>query len=320
MGVAHEGGDADEGARAVGVPALEMTKWFDTNYHYLVPEFGAATAFRLASAKPFDEFTEALALCVRTKPVLLGPVSFLLLGKGAAEEKPGFDPLTLLDRLLPVYVETLERLAALGASWVQLDEPTLVRDLTPDQRAAFTRAYAHLRAAAPTSLRLLVATYFGALGENLPTALALPVEALHYDATRGSDAEVMTLAEGLRPEQILSLGVVDGRNVWRNDFGRSLALLETAAARLGRPSPFRRPILFAPARAAEPGGRDRPGPGAPGLAGLCRGEARRDSGPRPGFTGRERGRRTRRQQSEPRRPTGERPHPPSGRQGARGRR
>src|SRR2546425_21406 len=141
------------------VTAMEMTKWFDTNYHYLVPEFEPGQSFRLSSSKPVDEFQEAKALGIHTKPVLIGPVTFLLLGKARTAR---FDRLALLDALLPVYAEVLSRLAAAGATWVQLDEPCLALDRTPAERAAFVRAYRFLAERVP-KLKILVATYFAGL-------------------------------------------------------------------------------------------------------------------------------------------------------------
>src|SRR2546425_1057905 len=162
------------------VTAMEMTKWFDTNYHYLVPEFEPGQAFRLSSSKPVDEFQEAKALGIHTKPVLIGPVTFLLLGKARTAR---FDRLTLLDALLPVYAEVLSRLAAAGATWVQLDEPCLALDRTPAERAAFVHAYRFLAERVP-KLKILVATYFAGLDDNLSTALELPVAGLHLDVVR----------------------------------------------------------------------------------------------------------------------------------------
>ena len=208
--------------------ALEMTKWFDTNYHYLVPELHQGQTFRLSSTKPFDEFAEALALGIRTVPVLIGPVTFLLLGKTRGDN---FDRLSLLPKLFPVYAEILRRLHAQGAEWVQLDEPALCLDLTPEQRAAFGVAYEQLRKAAP-ELKLLLATYFGDLRDNLATACQLPVNALHFDAVRASH-ELDRLLDVLPPMMQLSLGVVDGRNIWRNDFERSLGFLRKAEAVIG---------------------------------------------------------------------------------------
>ena len=207
--------------------ALEMTKWFDTNYHYLVPEFDPKTSFRLGTHKPIEEFREALAIGIRTKPVLIGPVTFLRLGKYQGE----LHPLALLDRLLPVYCEVLALLAAEGAEWVQLDEPIFALDLAESERVALLSAYTLLRARVP-ELRLLIASYFGELRENLATFARLPVDALHFDAVRAPH-ELDPLLETLPSSTILSVGVVDGRNVWRNDFSQSLGLLRKAVTMLG---------------------------------------------------------------------------------------
>ena len=215
------------------VTAMEMTKWFDTNYHYIVPEFEPAQAFRLSSAKPVDEFQEAKALGIETKPVLIGPVTFLLLGKARTAR---FDRLTLLDSLLPVYADGLARLAAAGATWVQLDEPCLALDRTPAERAAFVRAYRFLAERAP-KIKILVATYFAALDDNLATALELPVAGLHIDAVRTAsrlDALLQSWpAGGGREGEVLSLGVIDGRNIWKADLGAALRGLEEAMERAG---------------------------------------------------------------------------------------
>ncbi|WP_052889002.1 5-methyltetrahydropteroyltriglutamate--homocysteine S-methyltransferase [Thermogemmatispora carboxidivorans] len=220
------GVEAGPGGEAV--PPMEMTKWFDTNYHYIVPEFEDDLSFHLASTKPLDEFNEARALGIQTRPVLLGPVSFLLLGKTHRED---LSPLTLLEQLLPVYEELLQRLAAAGAEWVQLDEPCLVLDLEPATLQALEQSYARLSQAAP-QLRLLLATYFGDLGPALSTVVRLPVAAVHLDLVRAPQQLERALAEA--PSTLtLSLGIVDGRNVWRTDFEQALTLIEQALARLG---------------------------------------------------------------------------------------
>src|SRR5437667_224746 len=215
------------------VTAMEMTKWFDTNYHYLVPEFEPGQAFRLSSSKPVDEFQEAKALGIHTKPVLIGPVTFLLLGKARTAR---FDRLMLLDALLPVYAEVLSRLATAGATWVQLDEPCLALDRTPAERAAFVRAYRFLAERAP-KLKILVATYFAALDDNLPTARELPVAGLHVDAVRAAGRFEALLqawpAGGGREGKVLSLGVIDGRNIWKADLSAVLRQLEDALERAG---------------------------------------------------------------------------------------
>ncbi|MCB4771035.1 5-methyltetrahydropteroyltriglutamate--homocysteine S-methyltransferase [Ancylobacter sp. Lp-2] len=211
-----------------GVPALEMTKWFDTNYHYMVPEFVAGQRFTLASSKAVDEYREAKVLGYDTRPVLLGPVTFLRLGKA---KDTGLDPLSLLGDLLPVYVETLRRLSASGAEWVQMDEPCLVTDLDDAARAALREAYGFFAHALP-KLKIMLTSYFGGLGDNLDTALALPVAGLHLDLARAPEqlAEVSTKA---RAGLALSLGVIDGRNVWRADLSKLLAALEPVVRKRG---------------------------------------------------------------------------------------
>lgn len=209
------------------VPPLEMTKWFDTNYHYLVPELGPGTELRLSPGKPLAEFREAQALGITTRPVLLGPVTFLLLAKPAVA---GFSPLALLPALTDVYAELLRLLAAAGAEWVQLDEPSLVTDLTGQQREAFQAAYAALAAASPA--RLLVATYFGGLGDNAALAAGLGTGGLHVDLAR-DPGQLPALLGLLRPGTVLSAGVVDGRNVWRSDLSRTLGQLREAHQELG---------------------------------------------------------------------------------------
>ena len=210
-------------------PAMEMTKWFDTNYHYIVPEFEPGMILRLASSKAIDEYREAKALGIETRPKLLGPVSFLLLGKS---RHAGIEPLDLLDQALPVYEQVLRQLAEAGATWVQVDEPMLVLDLSARARAAYAQAYARLSAAGP-SLKLLLATYFGDPGDNLETALGLPVAGLHLDLTRASHTGrlVQRTLAAVPDARTLSLGLVDGRNVWRTDLdaalGTARAVLES---------------------------------------------------------------------------------------------
>ena len=211
-----------------GVQAMEMTKWFDTNYHYLVPEFSRDTEFSLSSTEPIDAYEEALEAGTDTRPVLVGPVSFLLLGKTREDD---LDALDLLDDLLPVYAEVLERLADAGADAVQIDEPTLVADRTDAERAAYTRAYEALADAADVDIH--VATYFGSLAENLPTALDLPIESLHLDLVRGEGQLADALDHGVPDDLSLSLGVVDGRNVWRADLDDRLETVTTAVDALG---------------------------------------------------------------------------------------
>ncbi|PIO96745.1 5-methyltetrahydropteroyltriglutamate--homocysteine S-methyltransferase [Pleomorphomonas carboxyditropha] len=210
-----------------GVPALEMTKWFDTNYHYLVPELGPGQRFVLASTKPVDEFREAKAFGIHTRPVLVGPVTFLRLAKGAA----GFDRLTLIDRLLPVYVDVLKLLAANGADWVQMDEPVLATDIDAAARAALIRAYGLIASAVP-NLKVMLTSYFGPLGDNLDLAVSLPTAGLHLDLMRGRD-DLAEIGGRIPDGKVLSLGVIDGRNVWRADLDACLDLLRPIVARRG---------------------------------------------------------------------------------------
>ncbi|GHE74560.1 5-methyltetrahydropteroyltriglutamate--homocysteine S-methyltransferase [Streptomyces griseoaurantiacus] len=206
---------------------LEMTKWFDTNYHYLVPELGPDTVFAADSTKQVGELREALALGLAARPVLVGPVTYLLLAKPAPDAPAGFDPLTLLDRLLPVYGEVLADLRAAGAEWVQLDEPALVQDRTPAELNAAARAYRDLGGLTDRP-RLLVASYFDRLGEALPVLAKAPVEGLALDFTGPAAANLDALAAvGGLPGKRLIAGVVNGRNIWVNDLSASLATLGT---------------------------------------------------------------------------------------------
>jgi 5-methyltetrahydropteroyltriglutamate--homocysteine methyltransferase len=213
------------------VTAMEMTKWFDTNYHYIVPELERGQRFRMASAKPANEYREAKAVGIDATTVLIGPLTFLLLAKAKGG---AFDRLSLLDGLLPVYADVLESLAAAGATWVQLDEPCLALDRTNAERDAYRRAYKVLASRA-RKLQLLVATYFSGLGDNLETALALPVQGLHVDLVRAPEQIEPLLAEWPKGGgRVLSAGVIDGRNVWRADLAKQRALLDRAAAKVGK--------------------------------------------------------------------------------------
>jgi 5-methyltetrahydropteroyltriglutamate--homocysteine methyltransferase len=215
-----------EGAR--GVPAQEMTKWFDTNYHYMVPELTKDQRFTLASRKPIEEYEEAKALGYQTRPVLVGPVTFLKLAKS---KDAGFNPLSLLDRLLPVYIEVLRELAYRGAEWVQIDEPCLVLDLDIVAQQALHYAYSEIANAVP-QLKIMLATYFGRLGGNRDTARALPVSGLHLDLVRAPD-QIDGVAD-FPKDRVLSLGIIDGRNIWRADLSRILDRLEPVIAKLGK--------------------------------------------------------------------------------------
>ncbi|AYC41482.1 5-methyltetrahydropteroyltriglutamate--homocysteine S-methyltransferase [Streptomyces griseorubiginosus] len=224
--------DATDGyfamARGTQVVApLEMTKWFDTNYHYLVPELGPDTVFTADPAKQVSELKEALSQGLTARPVLVGPVTYLLLAKPAPGVAADFEPLTLLDRLLPVYAELLADLRAAGAEWVQLDEAALVQDRTPAELNAATRAYRDLGALTDRP-KLLVASYFDRIGDALPVLAKAPVEGLALDFTEGAAANLDALAAvGGLPGKRLVAGVVNGRNIWINDLHKSLSTLGT---------------------------------------------------------------------------------------------
>ncbi|SDU28138.1 MULTISPECIES: 5-methyltetrahydropteroyltriglutamate--homocysteine S-methyltransferase [Pseudomonas fluorescens group] len=209
-----------------GAHAQEMTKWFDTNYHYLVPEFSADQQFQLGWEQLFEETEEARALGHNVKPVIIGPLTYLWLGKTKGTD---FDKLELLDRLLPLYGQIFARLAALGVEWVQIDEPILVLDLPQNWKNAFERAYNQIQR---DPLKKLLATYFGGLEENLGLAANLPVDGLHIDLVRAPD-QYPTILDRLPAYKVLSLGVVNGRNVWRCDLHNALATLRHAHERLG---------------------------------------------------------------------------------------
>lgn len=211
------------------ITAMEMTKWFDTNYHYIVPEFTASQQFKIFSEKLFAEFNHAKQVCGKAaKPVLIGPVSYLLAGK---EKEADFDRIDLIDKLVPVYAEIIKRLKTFGAEWVQLDEPYLALDLTRKQKEAYARAYGQL-AKQCGGIKILVATYFDALLDNTQLAVNLPVDALHIDLVQAPDQLNEVLA--LIPEKLcLSLGVVSGRNIWKNDYLQSLQFITQTVNAIG---------------------------------------------------------------------------------------
>ena len=218
-------GAEDHDACCGGVAAGEMTKWFDTNYHYIVPEFSAETTFTLDPSRLVAQLAEARAQGIRTKPVIIGPLTYLSLGKA----KDDSDKLALLPRLLPVYAALLATLAAEGVEWVQIDEPILVTELSIEWQQAYASAY---QALAGSNVKLLLATYFGQLLENLPLACALPVHGLHLDAVNAR-GEVEALIAHLPQSSVLSLGVINGRNIWKTDLAGVLDWLEPVAQRLG---------------------------------------------------------------------------------------
>ncbi|MCZ0927741.1 5-methyltetrahydropteroyltriglutamate--homocysteine S-methyltransferase [Halomonas janggokensis] len=207
--------------------ACEMTKYFDTNYHYLVPELHQGQRFALASNRLFDEVDEALTAGFTPKVTLTGPLTWLWLGKSQSAE---LDRLTLLDSILDVYCDVLARLATQGVEWVQLDEPALVQDLPLAWQQAFERAYHRLQSA---PLKLMVASYFGGLGDNLSVATRLPVDGLHIDAVRAPQ-QVDSVIDRLSPHQVLSVGFVDGRNIWRADLAALRERLLPLKVRLGK--------------------------------------------------------------------------------------
>ncbi|GGI18342.1 5-methyltetrahydropteroyltriglutamate--homocysteine S-methyltransferase [Oxalicibacterium faecigallinarum] len=218
-------GTEDHAACCGGVAAGEMTKWFDTNYHYIVPEFTAATEFKLDASRLLEQLAEAKAQGVKAKPVIVGPVTYLALGKA----KDDSNKLALLPRLIPAYADLLTQLATQGVEWVQIDEPILVTELAADWQQAFTTAYAAL---GNGKVKLLLATYFGQLQDNLALVAKLPVAGLHLDAINARD-EVSAVIEKLPSDRVISLGVINGRNIWKTDLNSVLNWLEPVARQLG---------------------------------------------------------------------------------------
>lgn len=207
-------------------PAMEMTKWFDTNYHYLVPEFSNSTTFSLSSDWLFDEVAEAQAAGIHAKPVLIGPLTYLYLGK---EKQAGLNRLDLLPQILPVYRQILARLKTLGVEWVQIDEPILALELPPEWLAAFHATYASLADGAPN---ILLATYFESVVAHIELLQTLPVAGLHIDIVRAPE-QASAFARHYPENKILSVGIVDGRNIWRNNLAASLQILEGLREQLG---------------------------------------------------------------------------------------
>jgi 5-methyltetrahydropteroyltriglutamate--homocysteine methyltransferase len=208
--------------QGLDVTALEMTKWFDTNYHYLVPEISPEQTYRRASSKPIDDFEQAKALGIVTKPVLIGPVSFLLLAKSRAD---GFDPLDTFETLLPVYQAVIADLAARGAVWIQLDEPCFAQDRSDRERDVLRTAYAAL-SESRGSANLIVQTYFDHVGDSYDTLAGLPVQGIGLDFVRGRRNLDLLAAHGFPTDKMLAAGVVDGRNVWAADLNAALDLTD----------------------------------------------------------------------------------------------
>ena len=214
---------------AQDVPALDMTKWFDTNYHYVVPEFEAEMRYELRSNKVVEDYLEARALGIETRPLLLGPVSFVLLGKPTDAR---ITRAQVLHSILPLYQELLTRLSQAGAEWVQIDEPYLTLDLDFDAEKMYREAYRTFDSAS-TLPKLLLATYFGALAGNLNLALELGTAGLHLDLVRAPEQLDALLSKDISNRR-LSLGLVDGRNVWRTDLNKAVEVLEKAIQSLGK--------------------------------------------------------------------------------------
>ncbi len=215
---------------AKGIAPLELTKWFDTNYHYLVPELGPGTDIRLAGDKPLQEYVEARSYGIETRPVLLGPVSFLLLSKPA---RLGFQPLSLLEPLLDCYAQLLVDLHTAGAGWVQLDEPALAADRSEDELEALRRA-CHRLGSLTTRPALLISTYFGEIGEALAVLADSPVEAIGLDFVAGPGNREALARVGGVGDKTLVAGVVDGRNVWRTDLASALSMCASLLGLAGR--------------------------------------------------------------------------------------
>ncbi|MBW3509989.1 5-methyltetrahydropteroyltriglutamate--homocysteine S-methyltransferase [Janthinobacterium sp. NKUCC06_STL] len=214
-------------SNAAGTAALEMSKWFDTNYHYLVPELSPQTQFSLACERLLAEVAEAQALGHQVKAALIGPLTFLWLGKEKTPGESSFDRLALLEQLLPVYGALLDRLKQQGVEWVQIDEPILGLDLPSAWRSAFESTYWQLN---QVGVNILLATYFSPLEENLSLTCRLPVAGLHVDGIRAPH-ELISVTDWLPAHKVLSIGIVDGRNIWRTDLDAALAVLQPLAAK-----------------------------------------------------------------------------------------
>ncbi|KAG6880390.1 hypothetical protein C0992_007801 [Termitomyces sp. T32_za158] len=218
-------------SEGVDVPASEMKKWFDSNYHFVVPEFSEETDFKLNFNKALEEFNEAKAAGITTRPVVLGPISFLVLGKAAKGSKPGFQPISLLPKLLPIYTKLLSDLKDAGAEWVQIDEPVLILDSAASLEKEFTSTYAEL---APLAPKILLTTYFARLDSNLNFVAKLPVSGLHIDLDR-APGQLQEVVDAIKNTNIvLSLGLVSGRNIWKTDFDAALKLGKVAVDALGQ--------------------------------------------------------------------------------------
>lgn len=226
----------------IDVTAMEMTKWYDTNYHYIVPEFEEGMEPKLSSSKIFDQFVEAKEMGITTRPVLIGPATYTFLGKPQYE---GFDHKEFVQKLIPAYNEILSQLRELGADWVQIDEPVFALDLCEIGQGVIKTAYDQLKK--PEGLKVLVATYFESLKDNADLAFSLPVDGIHIDLCRNTGRANTTAndpnkdldqALSLIGDKVLSIGVVDGRNIWKNDISASLDLIDKAVEKLGKNKVF----------------------------------------------------------------------------------
>lgn len=213
----------------IDVTASEMTKWFDTNYHYMVPEFTKDQTFKLSSEKFLNEYNEAKAAGIETKPVIIGPITYLLIGK---EKEAGFNRIDLIDNLLPVYEQIISKLAAAGAKYIQIDEPYLALDIDEKVKSLYSSVFAKLKAAAGET-KIIATTYFEALKDNEDLAVNLPVDVLHLDLVRGEN-QLDTVLAKIPASLTLSLGVVEGRNIWKNDYEKSLTKIKQAVDALGK--------------------------------------------------------------------------------------
>ena len=204
---------------------------FDSNYHYVVPEFSEATDFKLNFNKAVEEFNEAKSLGIQTRPVIVGPISFLILGKASKDAQPGFQPISLLPKLLPVYKQLLTELKAAGAEWVQVDEPVLVLDSASSLEKQYASAYAEL---APVAPKILLTTYFARLDSNITFIAKLPIAGLHIDLDRAPEQLEKTIQAIKGTNIVLSLGLVSGRNIWKTDFNAAIKLGQKAVEALGQ--------------------------------------------------------------------------------------
>ncbi|KAI9271420.1 5-methyltetrahydropteroyltriglutamate-homocysteine S-methyltransferase [Sporodiniella umbellata] len=224
---------ATETTEKIDVPAQEMKKWFDTNYHFIVPELEPNQSFHLSNPRAVEQYNAAKSLGIETRPVLVGPVTFLRLAKSAKGFEE-FDTLTLLPKLLPLYVELIKQLEGAGAQWVQIDEPALIYDLSSQYKTAFEEAYKTIQA--QTNIKVLVAAYFGRVEDNINSLLP-HVDAIHLDLVRAPQ-ELDIVLPLLKDNQILSLGLVDGRNIWINNLSHSIEVAKKAVAALGQDRVF----------------------------------------------------------------------------------